>query len=50
MLDLQRDQLWVLRDPTAEGYASVRNLRAAKGASARWRFPDVTFTVDEILG
>ena len=47
--DLQGDQLWVHREPTANGYASVQTF--ARGtAISPLAFPDVTFTVDEILG
>jgi len=49
VLDLQGDQLFVHRDPTPDGYASVRTLARGESVSPL-AFPDVIFTVDEILG
>ena len=49
VVDLQGDQLFVHRDPTAAGYASVTTL--ARGASiSPLAFSDVTVPIDEILG
>jgi hypothetical protein len=39
----------VHREPTADGYASVRTLARGERVSPL-AFPDVTFSVDEILG
>ena len=47
--DLQGDQVWVHREPTPDGYASVTTLARGEAVSPL-AFPDVTFTVDEILG
>ena len=48
VVDLSGDGV-VHREPTAHGYASVRNI--ARGETiAPLAFPDVSFTVDEILG
>jgi Uma2 family endonuclease len=49
VVDIPHDQLWVHREPTANGYVSVRAL--ARGATiSPLAFPEVSFTVDEILG
>lgn len=47
--DLQGDQIWMHREPTPNGYASVRTLARGETVSPL-AFPDVSFTVDEILG
>ena len=49
VLDLTRDRLLIHREPTAEGYASVRELPRGETISPV-AFPDVTFAADEILG
>ena len=49
VVDLQGDRVVVHREPTAHGYASVRPLARGESISPL-AFPDVTFTVDEILG
>lgn len=49
VVDLLDDRLVVHRELTAEGYASVRTLARGESISLM-AFPDVTFTVDEILG
>jgi Uma2 family endonuclease len=49
VVNLQDDQLWVHREPTEEGYASVRSLTRGDTIAPK-SFPDVAFTVDEILG
>ena len=49
VVDIPHDQLWVHREPTPSGYASVRTLARGETVSPL-AFPDVTFTVDEILG
>jgi Uma2 family endonuclease len=49
VLDLAGDRLIVHRDPTPDGYASVQT--AARGETiTALAFPDITFTVDDILG
>ena len=49
VVDLPGDGVVVHREPTADGYASVRTL--ARGETiAPFAFPDVSFAVDEILG
>jgi len=49
VVDLPGDGVVVHCEPTADGYASVRTL--ARGETiAPLAFPDVSFTVDEILG
>ena len=49
VVDIPHDRLWVHREPTADGYASVRVL--ARGETiAAIAFPDVSFATDEILG
>jgi len=49
VVDLQGHEVVVHREPSADGYASVRRL--PRGEAIRpLAFPDVTFTVDEILG
>ena len=49
VIDLQGHVLVVHREPTAEGYARFDTL--ARGDSiSPLAFPDVTFTVDEVLG
>ncbi|HZO28259.1 MAG TPA: Uma2 family endonuclease [Chloroflexota bacterium] len=47
--DLQGDQVWVHREPTPNGYSSVTTVARGESISTL-AFPDVTFTVDEILG
>ena len=47
--DLPGDTLVVHREPTADGYASVRTLARGESISSL-AFADVSFTVDEILG
>ena len=49
VVDIPHDQLWVHRGPTVDGYASVRALARGESISPL-AFPDVAFTVDEILG
>lgn len=49
VVDLQGDRVVVHRDPTPDGYASVRTLTRGETISPL-SFPDITFTVDEILG
>lgn len=49
VVDIPHDQLWVQRDPTPDGYTSVRTLQRGETVSPL-AFPDVAFTVDEILG
>ena len=49
VVDLQDDHLVVHRDPTPNGYASVTSFSRGESVSPL-AFPDVTFTVDEILG
>jgi Uma2 family endonuclease len=46
--DLQGDELVAHRDPTPTGYANVRRLGRGETIGPL-TFPDVTFTVDEIL-
>lgn len=48
IIDLVHRQLLVLREPTAEGYASVQTL-AAGDSVAPLAFPDVTIAVSELL-
>jgi len=49
VVDLQGDRVVVHREPTAEGYARVESL--GRGATiGPLAFPDVSFTVEEILG
>lgn len=49
VLDLPGDRLVIHREPTATGYASVRELPRG-GSISPLAFPDVTFTADELLG
>ena len=49
VVDLQGEHVVVHRDPTPDGYASIRTLARGEIVSPL-AFPDVTFTVDEILG
>ena len=49
VVNLQDDELVVHREPTADGYASVRTLARGESVSPL-AFPDVALTVDEILG
>ena len=49
VVNLQGDALVVHRDPTLDGYARVETLAHGESISPL-AFPDVTFTVDEILG
>jgi Uma2 family endonuclease len=49
VVDLQGHEVVVHREPTAQGYASVVSLRRGESISPL-AFPDMTFTVDEILG
>jgi Uma2 family endonuclease len=49
VLDLAGDRVVVLREPTANGYASVRSLTRGESISPL-AFSDVPFTIDEILG
>jgi Uma2 family endonuclease len=49
VLDLIEDRLIVHRDPTPDGYASVRTVARGEAISPL-AFPAVTFTIEEILG
>ena len=49
VIDIPNDRLLVHREPAPDGYANVRTL-ARGDAISPLAFPDVTFTVDEILG
>ena len=49
VVDIPHDRLVVHRDPTRGGYASIRTLARGETISPL-AFPDVAFTVDEILG
>jgi Uma2 family endonuclease len=49
VVDIPHDLLWVHREPTANGYASVTSMRRGESIAAL-AFPDVVFTTDEILG
>jgi Uma2 family endonuclease len=49
VVDLLGDRLVVHREPSPDGYASVRTVTRGETISAL-AFPDTTFTVDEILG
>jgi Uma2 family endonuclease len=49
VIDLRGDRLVVHREPTPDGYASVRTLSRGEAISPL-AFPDVAFTADEILG
>jgi Uma2 family endonuclease len=49
VVDIPHDRLVVHREPTADGYASVRSVARGETISPL-AFPDVTFTADEILG
>jgi Uma2 family endonuclease len=49
VVDLTGDRVVVHRGPTADGYAEVRALTRGESISPL-AFPDVTFTIDEILG
>jgi Uma2 family endonuclease len=48
VVDVSGDRVVVHREPTADGYASVRSFRRGEIISPL-AFPDVTFTADEIL-
>jgi Uma2 family endonuclease len=49
VVDLQGHRVVIHREPTADGYASVRSVARGETISPL-AFPDVTFTADEILG
>ena len=49
IVDVDRDHVTVHRDPTSEGYATVRVLRRGDTISPL-AFPDLTIAVDDILG
>jgi len=49
VLDLRSDRLVVNRDPTPQGYATTRILVRGESISTL-AFPEITLTVDEILG
>jgi Uma2 family endonuclease len=49
VLDLSGDRLIVHREPMPNGYASVSSMTRGESISPL-AFPDVTFTIDEILG
>lgn len=44
-----RDHVLVLRDPTEAGYATIRIYRRGERLSPL-AFPDLTLTVDDVLG
>jgi Uma2 family endonuclease len=49
LVDLNSDTLFVYRRPSPEGYQDVRAYRRGESVSPE-AFPDVRFTLDEILG
>ena len=49
VVDLQADRVVVYREPTADGYASVRTVARGESISPL-AFPDVSFTADGIVG
>jgi Uma2 family endonuclease len=49
VVDLQGDAVVVHRQPTADGYASIETMHRGQTV-APVAFPDVPFTIDEILG
>lgn len=49
LVDLKSDTIWVYRQPSPTGYRDVHSYRRGDSIALE-AFPDVSFTVDEILG